>query len=450
LDKSGNASSQGAEQGAERITKTYIATDSDNAATSLAQRFLPDVLRIALDSSGSLALFSAHVVASINRLGLVHPKESAACLVALETSINPNIAKVAFEEHRDLFSKHESMYEKESIRSIQQAFTYQRDIVKSTTGSVGTPPVPKLHMFWEVLKAASAMTRKRFIRSVLQRLKLEPSKLDFSANVTEHVEFTRFCVENLAFFDYIKIEEIQELVLGLEKAFSSTGANIAHGIEALLADHHMADKSEAPPSLDIIRIGGLTEHDGVAGAEASNGHSNHPPVNEAKLRELTICAQILTLIWDTRTYLRKLWQLDKANVGPRGRPSKDKTKEAVRAAVRIPNSTGLSERYLTKNSKVATALFSVDACIKLCKEFQTTISVDEEVKVAPDGDEADTSLDLSLEDNGYATPSEDGSVRSASAGAATPGKRGRKRKSASATPAAGNTPKKRKGSRMGR
>ena len=450
LDKSGNANSQGAEIGAERITKTYVATDSDNAATSLAQRFLPDVLRIALDSSGPLALFSAHVVASINRLGLVHPKESAACLVALETSTNPNIAKVAFEEHRDLFSKHESMYEKESIRSIQQAFIYQRDIVKSTTGSVGTPPVPKLHMFWEVLKAASAMTRKRFIRSVLQRLKLEPSKLDFSANVTKHVEFTRFCVENLAFFDYTKIEEIQELVVGLEKAFSSTGANIAHGIEALLADHNMADKPEAPPSSDTIRIGGLTGHDGIAGAEAPYGHSNHPPVNEAKLRESTICAQILTLIWDTRTYLRKLWQLDKANVGLRGRPSKDKTKEAVRAAIRIPNSTGLSERYLAKNSKVATALSSVDASIKLCKEFQTTISVDEEVKVAPDGDDADTSLDLSLEDNGYATPSEDGSVRSASAGAGTPGKRSRKRKSASATPAAGNTPKKRKGSRMGR
>jgi len=451
LDKSGLTGSQSAEAGAERITKTYIATDSDNAATSLAQRFLPDVLRIALDSSGPLALFSAHVVASINRLGLVHPKESAACLVALETSTNPEIAKVAFEEHRDLFSKHESMYEKESIRSIQQAFTYQRDIVKSTTGSVGT--VPKLHMFWEVLKAASAMTRKRFIKSVVARLKLEPSKLDFSGNVTEHVEFTRFCVENLAFFDYTKIEEITELVAGLEKLFSTTGSGIAHGIEALLADHDMVEQAEAAPPSDTIRVGPPVDDsasESLITAETPDGQSNHVPVDEAKLRELTICAQILTLIWDTRTYLRKLWQLDKAPSGPRGRPSKDKAKETVRAAVRIPNSTGLSERYLSKNAKVTTALTTIDASIKMCREFQTTISVDEEVKIAPDGEDGDVSLDISLEDNGYATPSEEGSVRSASAGAGTPAKRGRKRKSASATPAAGNTPKKRKGSRMGR
>ena len=44
------------------------------------------------------ALTAIEVIASINRQGLVHPKEPGLALVALETSRNPVIAEVAFQK----------------------------------------------------------------------------------------------------------------------------------------------------------------------------------------------------------------------------------------------------------------------------------------------------------------------------------------------------------------
>ncbi len=128
-----------------KLGGSMIANDGDGASALIAQRFLKDILDIALASQDNSALTATEVVASINRQGLVHPKESGSALVALETSTNPAIADLAFREHRLLHQQHESMFEREYMRAIQEAFKYQKHIVKDVLGYTTQPYTSKLH-----------------------------------------------------------------------------------------------------------------------------------------------------------------------------------------------------------------------------------------------------------------------------------------------------------------
>lgn len=443
-DKPGGTNSDvqigtGIEAGEERLGNTYVATARDGAATSIAQRFLQSILRVALASVDNLAWTAAQVIASINRQGLVHPKESGPCFVALETCPDNKIANVAFQEHRTLYHKHETMFEKEHMRSVQQAFDYQHDVIHDTLGYAGSPPTAKLHMFWEVLKTGTAKARKKFLTSICTKMNFEAAKLDLTGQLPAHVDMTRFISENLAFFDYGKLDELQHLVAGLEKAVSDTGTGISHAIEIevlrLNIEHQQAqamhltagaDPTQLPPEPRVF-----------------------PSIDPVRLRQLTIYSQILLLIWELRTYLRRLWNLSK-QAATRGRPAAAGKDNAIRAPQRIPNSTNLTEKFLARNAEIIAALETPEKQRGLCASFAELMAVDNELKVA-DEDEAmlDTSMTMTgvaANGDGYETPSE--SVRSGSVGPG-PGsagaKRGRKRKSLGDSRSNTATPRKKKG-----
>lgn len=460
-DKLGGAAAEiqlgaGIAAGEERLGNTYVATARDGAATSIAQRFLQSILRVALSSADELALTAAQVIASINRQGLVHPKESGPCFVALETCPDNKIANVAFQEHRTLYHKHETMFEKEHMKSVQQAYDYQHDVCHDILGFTGSPPVAKMHMFWEVLKTGTAKARKKFLSSIAAKMNFETSKLDTAGDLPSHVSMTRFIVENLAFFDYNKLDELQILTTALEKVVSDTGTGISHAIEVEVLRLDI----EIQPMQD-------TQPNGHNGAVAGALSVPFPPaapvpatsVSPIRLRHLAIFSQILLLVWELRTYIRRIWNLSRPAT-TRGRAPAAGKDSAARAPQRIPNSTNLTERFLSRTAEISTALKSPEKQHALCASFAELMAVDNEIKVAA-GDEDDVGgeFDASMleqsngdiVEKGYETPSEGaGSVRSASVGPGGPGgsaKKGRKRKSIDGASGA-NTPRKKGRPRM--
>ncbi|KAG9687934.1 hypothetical protein KCU95_g10577, partial [Aureobasidium melanogenum] len=409
----------GVEAGTERLGNTYMATDRDGAATSIAQQFLGRIRDVALTSADALAFNAVQVVASIGRQGLVHPKETGPCFIALETCPDTKIATFAFQEHMGLYSKHEAMFEKEHIGAVHQAFTYQHNVAKSNQGYAGTPPVSKMHHFWEVLKTGKAKIRMKFLSTICGKagVGFDVSKVDMSGPLPSHVAFTRFVCENLAFFDYAKFDELQHLIECIEKVMANTGTPVAHMVD-----------------VDILRM--LIEQDAPM-ADGENGITNgatssqSKPVDPARSRELTVYVQILLLLWETRTYLRRLWNVGKHQAATKGKASK----ENVRALQRIPNSTNLTEKYLARNQEIMRALESPESQRSLCTSFSEVMAVDSELKVDKEDVDGDMDTSMTLNGDGYETPSERGE-------SATPGsgqKRGRKRKSIDSSQ---NTPRK--------
>ncbi|KAK0913191.1 Sister chromatid cohesion protein 2 [Friedmanniomyces endolithicus] len=401
----------GVASGNERLGKTYVATDQDGASTSIARRFLSDILRVALSANGELSFVASKIIVSVNRQGLIHPKESGPALVALETNPNSIIANMAYVEHKAQHTKHESFFDKEYMRAVQQVFEYQRDTIGSTAGYIGQPPASKMHLLWDVLKSGKAQVREKFLSNLAGKLDFDLATLNVANVIPTHLSFVRFCTENLSLFEYDRVDEVVHLLAAMEKTFSVTGTSVAQVIES-----------------EVLRLGVDDVIGTQSAADATSetmGPETSPPIlDPGRLLQLAVAAQICSLIWESRSFIRRLWNVKKYLDKP-----KTAAKESNRAAARVGNAASLTEAYLARVTAIMGANASSDAQRQTCAAFVDLVSTDNEVRVGSEEEE-----DVELQ-NGYDTPSEGASRKSLSL-PPSGGGRGRKRKSegASATP----------------
>ena len=442
----------GIASGTERLGKTYVASDLDGASTSLAQRFMPQMLEIALASNDERAYAAARLVLSINKQGLVHPKDSAPTIVALETCPSKAVASAAFKEHKSQHQKHETMFEKEYIRAVQRTFEYQYEVVGEPGGFMGQPPMSKMHFLWDVLKIGKAQVRKKFLGNMAQKLDFDLATLHTTDAQQRQLHLSKFCSDNLAFFDYDKVDDILHILISLDRVFAGTGSAVAQAIESEVLKLRVEDLGATNGAIsftraviplgpfpngmypaDEIHVGAMpmdTIQVGSAPMQIAQ-QSGPPDIDPDRLQQLAISAQILTLILETRTFLVKLWMMQKHM------KAKKLDKESNRTAYRATNALFLTETYLRRIKEASATLEGPDAQRAMCGAFAELISVDNDAKI---GSDEDTEADLA---NGYDTPSEGSSRKSPS----VPGSgRGRKRKAGSAS----NTPRKRGRPSMGK
>lgn len=151
-------------------------------------------------------------------------------------------------------------------------------------------------------------------------------------------------------------------------------------------------------------------------------------ISEDRLRKFTVACMILHMLWETRTFVRRCYNVHK--YGNRI-PQKEFAKPAQRN--NFVSGKDLWDRLMPTMS----ALDSRETMLKCCYDFSELLNVDREVKV----DEDDDGFDAALLDTGYETPTENGEDARRSASIPTSG-RGRKRKG---TASLSNTPKKPRG-----
>ncbi|KAF2672250.1 hypothetical protein BT63DRAFT_477042 [Microthyrium microscopicum] len=463
----------GEAMGNERLANTYVATDRDGAAMTIAQQFLRQILHLALTRksepgepdepfrSDRLAITATEVVASINRQGVVNPKLLGPAIVALSTSKDPHIAAIAHGAHKSLHEKHGSLFEKEYIKAVFEAFKYQTNVYADPRGIIlQHPPVPKLQALWEVLKNGTGKVRKHFLGNLCARVNFELPKLDFgdlNAGIPEGALYCRFVMENLACFDYVRIDEIVLVFMGMEKlVVAGVGTEVAHHIEKDILKVRLEPEGSsqeqlsqpAPASAPFATEGAqsyateypiLTE-DGLpvqTGALPAPPQQDLPirtlpqpdPVDPVRLRQLTVASMILLVVWEARTHLRLVWGLPKSK--------KVNPKDIVKAPTRAPFTS--NQTFLDKTALIMQALDTPDSQIALCRQFAELLARDDEVKI---GEEDDLEA-MARQAEGYETPNEDdeeastGRERSASVGGSA--QKGRKRKSFGA----GDQPRKR-------
>ena len=348
-----------------KLGGSMTANDGDGASALIAQHFLKDILKIALASQENSALTATEVIASINRQGLVHPKESGPALVALETSSNPAIADVAFREHRVLHQQHESMFEREYMRAIQEAFRYQKDIVRDTLGYTTQPFASKLCGMFDIIKTSKGKYQKKFLSNFCSKIDFDILKTDLS-NV---LHFSRFLTENLAFFDYGRLDELLHTRSSMEKIDADTASGVAHSI-----------------STEIFHI----TVESMPDATPENGPQHESPndslgvtVDPSRLRQLCIASVILSSLWEARTYLRRLYGLSASQ--QKRESKKGAAKDLSKAPSRVQGLTG--DKVVAAISEKVASLDSEASMMQQCKEFVDLLSVDNEIKVAAEGEE---------------------------------------------------------------
>ncbi|KAL9488625.1 hypothetical protein ACSS6W_000902 [Trichoderma asperelloides] len=383
-------------------------TNFDDVASATTQRFLKDITRIALASQDELAFLAMEVLGSINRQGLTHPKETGITLMTLETSSNRKIAELAFMEHRSLHEKHETVLEREYVKAIQSAYNYQRDIVKDSHGAIPEVFQPKLHLMMEVLKISKMKNRQRFLEKLCSQVNFDIAQLDAKPDMPPHLDFSRFIIENMAFFEYQTVGELQTVVNTMEKIVSTTGAAVAHLIESEVFDVRLdLDQTEQDQVTDQ-----LMSETVEAQASAEGAPLVGVKVDPNRLRQLTTGAIILSCLWEARTHLRRLY-----GMGTNRHDSKAKAlaKDLNKMPLKVQGVHG--ERFWDEVTSHFSSLESINKMAQKCKVFVELMNVDKELKVQDDDEE------MALD--GPSTPPSDGEE-----GEEEAPERGRKRKGA--------------------
>lgn len=418
------AGSNGTESDKTRNLSVMGGTTYDDVASATTQRFLPHITRIALATLDEHAFLAVEVLGSINRQGLVHPKETGVTLITLETSPVHKISELAYIEHRTLHEKHESAVEREHAKAVQAAFNYQRDVVRDTHGATKSPFQSKLHSLMEVLKMSKTKNRHKFLEKLVGQIDFDPFTLDATAEMPPHVEFSRFVVENLAFFDYVTVGEVLATVNAIEKAVTQTGSHLAHTIDSEIFNVRMDVDQPGTQSLSSVPLEGE-----LNGQPNSEQESQPAPIalniNPARLRQMTAGAIILLSLWEARTYLRRFYTL-----GSNRRESKSKmsSKDLSKAPIKAQGVTG--DKFWEEVSNFVGGLSSQQSMVSTCRALVDLLNIDSEVKVANE--------DEDMDDEDPATPSAgeegsptDGRGRKRKAGGSTPGARKKRAHSAS-------------------
>lgn len=388
----------GAVHGQERLATSYTATDQDGAAAAISQKLLPQFIRVALEKGNELALCATQVIASVYRQGLVHPKICVPAFVALETSSYQQIASIAFEEHRRLHHAHETMIEKEYIDAIRQAYKFQRDVVKDPRGftlrkhddkqhseAKQSNYIPKLRSPFTVMNTGSAKVRKRFLANLCKELDFELPELDTTQEHPEHITYTCFILENLALFDYERVDDIVVVAEALQKLVTEgVGVSVAQAIEEEILNIRL-DLTEYQQAFQVEQP--------IVSIAIQNGD------DPRRLRQLTVASMILTMAWETRTFLRQLWGLQK-KLG-----QKPSTKDVKKGGVtRAPGFH--SDKLFEGMSAILRALESQENQRQQCRTFVEIVNIDREHRAASEEDCIEAELVVKVD--GYETPVEDG------------------------------------------
>lgn len=397
-------------------------TSHDDAASGTTQRFLKDITRICLATQDDLAFLALEVLASINRQGIVHPKETGVTFMTLETSPIPRFSEIAYLGHKMLHEKHESAVEREYGRALQAAFAYQRDIVKDPRGATTNPFASKLHLWMEVLKVSNSQKKQKFMEKLCSLVDFDLTKLDVSEEVPSHLQFSQFLIENIAFLEYNTIGEVQAVVAAAEKMFSTTGAPVAHAIES-----------------DVLQMRMDFEANTRLGADGQPVQAA-PAVDIMRLRQLAAASMVLLALWEARTYLRRLYGMGTTRRDPK---AKAQAKDLNKAPVKVQGVTG--EKFWEDIAHIMAPLSSRERMTETCRFFIELMNVDRELKIVDEDEDmnGDDPMTPSNEDE----DDEPGSVNTPARGrkrkaCGTPSGRKKRARSSSQQPRKRGRPKK--------
>lgn len=407
-----------------RLGLTFQAGEGQVTSNYLARRYLDEIVNIALHNDNELALVATNIIISVSRQGLVHPKEVGPALIALGSSSNLHISTIAANEHKEIHSKHESMFEKEYMVAIKMAFQYQQDVFRDPHGMTKPPDCkPKIAHVFNIMKNGSRKTLKRFIDNLSKLMDFKLTKLEDPTISLEVLLFARFCLENLALFDVTKMEDVSIITTSLENiVLKNTGPSVGVAVETEMPKKNtpmLQQPPAPPPMIPDVSI----DFPGPDMAMQDAMRDDYVSVSEDRLLQITHACMILQMMWETRCFVRKAYNIKADRISQ---------KAFQNAAVRnnLIKGADLWEKF----AQIFTALETRQSMIVQCHEFADLLEVDRDFQVeGEEGEEEDGA--------GFATPDEAEEAETGTGMPASGGGRGRKRKSSASLM---NTPKKAK------
>ncbi|KAI5289888.1 Sister chromatid cohesion protein 2 [Ascosphaera aggregata] len=356
-----------------RFGGSLKASDNDGAAAFIAQNFLKNMLHAALSKETAYVLTAIELIASTNRQGLIHPKECAGVLVSLETSPHPKISKIAFDTHQMLHSQHESMFDREYMRAVQEAFYYQKDVIGDPNGATENPHKAKLGPLFEIVNTSNAKYQKKFLTNLCSKVDFDLQTLDVSKEVPDHLLFAKFICQNLAFFEYAQMAELVVAIDRMEKIVATTGDHVNQTMET-----HLFLPAPQPPEVEGPDV--VEPPESVPQQVPAN-----PDIDPELLRKLATGSVILLMLWEARKYLRRLYNVSAHQAKKKEAGGKLIAKDQNRAPTKVNGVTG--DRFWYVSIKGELALTDRESMVAVCRDFAGLLAIDDELNVVANAED---------------------------------------------------------------
>lgn len=353
----------------EKLGGDSVTQEHDAAASQIAQSFFDDIVTAALGADIEKALIATSVLASINRQGLVHPKQCVGPLIALEVSPHKDISDLAYESHKMMHQQHESTYERQYLFAIREAFSYARKTIKDYAGASRHPFVAKLARCFEIVNTSSSKHVKKFLSVLVSATNVDYHKIDVSKEESEHLLFCCFVAQNLAFFDYARTDDLLHTILQIEIMFSKSGSDLLHGIEASLSlTTELLRPNET--GADVMMVEEQLRPESI---------QNLPVVSDIRqLKQFATSASVLTIMWETRSFLKRQYGIQQ---DVRLAISQNKQAKTLdKPPGKLYAVTG--DYYWNAVETSLSSLSGPEAMVARCRAFVELMSIDNEVKEA--------------------------------------------------------------------
>jgi cohesin loading factor subunit SCC2 len=415
------ADDDNATNGSRPMGTTFQPSKNQVNISHLARSFLQEVVDVALQNDNELALVATKTIVSVSKQGLVHPKEVAPALFAVGSSPNPRISEIVAPEHKSIHAKSESGLQNEYKDGMKMAFQYQKDVFHDPHGMTKPPDCkPKMAHVFAIMKDGSRKTLKNFLHNLFNLIDFKLLDLVNPAASLNTLLFTRFCLENLALFDVPKMEDVSLIITALEHiVLRNTGPTVGVAIDTEMPKQDAP--APQPPQLLSDAAGSFLVPD-VAIQDAMR--DDHASMSEDRLLQITRACMILQMMWETRCFIRKAYNIKGNRVAQTAFQTSAQRNNLIKGA-------DLWEKFAHTFNALETRRSMIDHCY----EFADLLEVDKDFVVNSDEEEDEEGV-------GYVTPQEDDDQ-----GLPVPTSgRGRKRKSSASL---GNTPKKARGRPVG-
>ncbi|KAF1919587.1 sister chromatid cohesion C-terminus-domain-containing protein [Ampelomyces quisqualis] len=409
---------QGAVTGNARLESSYGVTSDDKALSLISSNYLEDFKKNAMGNDNNLVVPATRTIASISRQGTIDPQQCIATFVVLSTSSNDVVAQTAAVELKRISEKTDAILEKEYMESVRMAYEYQTSVCGDPHGMREATFSAKLIRLFEALKDTRKAVLRQFIANLCRLVEFNFSKLDSMGDMPESVLFARFCLENIALVDFALLDDVARCLRALESIMlKTTGPEVGVAIETEMPKRFVT--VQQPPVVSDFQqqLGPAAGHEG----SMSTSQLEQPNISDARLRHITSACMILKMVWGTRDFIRRCYNLQKLKGGI---PQKDFARPAQRN--NLVSGKDLWESFVP----IMSALRDRDSMLKTCYDFADILDFDMENQIGDDGNDDNAGA-------GYETPNEGEHMMPYP----TSG-RGRKRKS-NINP--GNTPKRPRG-----
>ena len=267
------------------------------------------------------------------------------------------------------------------MSAITEAFKYQGAVAKDSSGAMSIGQAgfkAKLGQCFEIVTVSNSKYVKKFLSGLVSRTTIDTSSSEKTMPLREHVMFTRFVMQNVAFFDYKKVDELLHVILQLELAYSKSGGEVASLVETA--------QQQYPDLVVHQQIPGNPEF-GIEPTVAETKSTD--PALFLELKRLSTAAATLALLIETRSHL--LRQYGVGRDVRQAMTNNKQAKETTKAPTKVHGITG--EKFWNKSNTIVAALEDDRAAEQLCKDFVAAMSIDDDVDM---GDETTMNGDTSI------------------------------------------------------